>query len=264
MTKVFLIGCGVIGTAVANQWAGHSVKLTLLDRKPEHAFQLAKKIGAEAASHISEAKNADVVFLGVKPQSLPEVAEHLQGVLSEGQMVVSVLAGVDLHHLRQCFEPATPVRLMVNVALQCGESVVGIADDPQLTPTQKETLLHLLQPLGPPHWVPEKLFNPFTVLTGSGPGFLAALLEAVIDASVEMGIPASQAKDLALETFSGTLTLLKTRGCYPITLRREVCSPAGVTSAGIRALESGAYRSVLIEAFQASLRRAEELQPGGA
>jgi pyrroline-5-carboxylate reductase len=98
-----------------------------------------------------------------------------------------------------------------------------------------------------------------TALSGSGPGFVALVIEALADGGVAAGLPRDTALELAAQTVLGTAKLVLERHLHPGVLKDMVASPAGTTIAGLAELENRAVRGALIEAVVAATRRSEEL-----
>jgi pyrroline-5-carboxylate reductase len=107
--------------------------------------------------------------------------------------------------------------------------------------------------------LPESLLDGVTGLSGSGPAYVALMVEALADGGVAVGLPRAIAEKLALHTILGTAQLLAETGMHPGQLKDQVTSPAGTTIAGLRCLEQGGVRSALIEAVVAAAARAKEL-----
>jgi len=107
--------------------------------------------------------------------------------------------------------------------------------------------------------LPESLFDAGTGLSGSGPGFLAVVVEALADGGVRAGLPRALAMQLAIEVLAGTGALLEATGEHPATLKDRVASPGGTTIAGLAVIEAHKVRSALIEAVAAAAARAGEL-----
>lgn len=250
--KIAIIGCGVIGSAFAKHFAReHS--LLLCDRNHKKAVALAKETGGEAHDRFHEAiTDSDVILLAIKPKDLPELAKHTN--FSNKQLVISVLAGTTLATLKKYYPEATILRIMPNIALACGQAVIGIAED-HLSSEIKTKGEYLLKGLGLLAWVRENKIEALSALTGSGPAFVFVMIESMIEAGIAMGLTARESKEYVLQTIEGSIGLLKESEKHPAELRWEVASPGGTTIAGLREMETQGVRAGIMNAFLACYQR---------
>jgi pyrroline-5-carboxylate reductase len=202
------------------------------------------------------AAECDVVFVAVKPQVL---AEALSPVADSAGLFVSIAAGVRLERLQGFVPAAHWVRVMPNTPSLVGQMAAGYAAGLNTTDEEAETAADLLGAAGVARRVDEALLDAVTGLSGSGPAFVARLIEAFIDGGSAEGLPESLARDLAIQTFRGTAELLAETGMTPEELVRMVSSPNGTTVAGREVLEGSNYREVLIASIRASAERSKEL-----
>src|SRR5438477_295517 len=128
-----------------------------------------------------------------------------------------------------------------------------------VTPADIQLTEQLLNSVGRAVQAPEKLLDAVTGLSGSGPAFVAVMIEALADGGVRMGLPRDLATMLAAQTVLGSAKLLLDTGLHPGQLKDMVASPAGTTIAGLHALERGGVRAALIDAVQPATLRAAGL-----
>jgi pyrroline-5-carboxylate reductase len=98
-----------------------------------------------------------------------------------------------------------------------------------------------------------------TALSGTGPTYLFAVMEALIDAGVHLGFPRELAHDLVAATLIGSAEYAARSELHPAQLRNLVTSPGGTSAAAIYELEKGRLRTVLSDAVWAAYRRTQEL-----
>ncbi len=256
--KVLVIGCGAMGSAFARGLAEHH-ELTLHDRTLSKATALAK----ETSSHALEALGKhlhqfEVVLLAVKPKDLSAVAEEIAPFLSDKALLVSILTGTSLETLESRFPGVTLLRAMPSLSIRCKRGVLALAEPKTLSPAHRKRAEELLEGMGLAVWLPESKLDAVTSLN-SGPGIVALLLEAMIDAGVLMGFSSREAKEYMLEMVEGTLVYLRQEKLSPSELKREGTSPAGTTIHALKKLEEGGTRAALMNAFQAAHDRAKAI-----
>lgn len=242
------------GLATANQ-------LVASDPLPGAAEAFRQATGGRiVGDNLSLASEATCVFLAVKPQHMAEVLAQLAGRLDERHLVVSVAAGVPLATISKVLGTGPRlVRVMPNTPCLIGQGASAYclgagakADDGQLVGK-------LLESVGLAFQVDEKLLDPVTGLSGSGPAFVYLMIEALSDGGVQMGLPRGLSLALAAQTVRGAAELVLSSDEHPAALKDQVASPGGTTIAGLRALEAGAVRGALMAAVEAATRRSAEL-----
>lgn len=201
---------------------------------------------------------ADVLLLAIKPQVFDLVVASLKAGRSD-QLVVSILAGVPIQRLEAAFPGQPVVRAMPNTPATVGAGMTAIAPGSHTQPQHLHLARQLFEAVGEVVEVAEHLIDAVTGLSGSGPGYVAVMIEALIDGGVAIGLPRATATQLAIQTVLGTAELLQTTGIHPAELKDRVTSPGGTTIAGISHLESVGFRSALIEAVRAAYQRSREL-----
>ncbi len=251
--NIAIIGCGNMGRALAERLSEAHV-LFLYDHHAEKSKQLENQGYGTACQEIAGAlSSSEMLILAVKPQNLKQVAALLP---DENRLIVSLLAGTPISALRQHFPTASIVRMMPNLALIHGEGVIGLCSDEKV---KREQISGAFAALGKVHWMLEEKMDALTALTGSGPAFFFAMVEAMIDAGIAMGFPAKEAQALIYQMLRGSLTLLEKTHKHPGELRWQIASPEGTTIAGLRKLEEVALRSGVIATFLAAYERGAEL-----
>ncbi len=231
-----------------------------------------------AKSNIEVAGSARVVILAVKPQNLEKALEGLGNFEKPGSrpLFISIVAGVPLRVIRSWLGKSGGsgggvrlVRVMPNTPALIGQGISAFYMSPNCTASNKKAAVAILGAMGEVIEVKdEKLLDPVTGLSGSGPAYFYVIIEALADAGVKMGLSRDVALRLAAWTASGAARMVLETGMHPGELKDMVTSPGGTTVAGLSELEKGGLRGVLIRAVEAATRRSEELGqkpegPGG-
>ena len=148
---------------------------------------------------------------------------------------------------------------MPNTPATVGGGMTAIAAGKLVEERHRSLATTIFRSVGEVVEVPESLMDAVTGLSGSGPAYVALMVESLADGGVAAGLPRAIAAQLALQTVLGTAQLLRESGWHPAELKDRVTSPGGTTIAGIAQLERSGFRSALIEAVKAAYYRAREL-----
>ncbi|QZH75443.1 MAG: pyrroline-5-carboxylate reductase [Erythrobacter sp.] len=256
--SILIVGCGNMAGAMLEGWLAGGL--------PKSVFTVVTPTresvpgDVELLRELPEGRHFDAVVLGFKPHMLVAIAPTLQGVAGDGTDVFSVLAGVQLETLRECFPTAGGlVRVMPNLACALGKSPVALVAE-ERDDARREALLELMTPLGTPAWVSEDKFDLVTALAGSGPAFVYRFIEALGAAAVRLGLPEEQARELAIAMTEGATALAARSEHSPGRLADMVASPGGVTRKGLDVLDEGeALTQLITKTLRAARDRSVEM-----
>ncbi len=267
--KVGFLGAGNMGEALirgllkaglvpADQVFATDVRLDRLE-------QLGKLYGIHTLSdNPLLVKRVDVVILAVKPQIIHHVLKEVApAVTTSGQLFISMAAGVPTAALRADLPKGVRlIRVMPNTPALVLEGVTAVARADGLKKGDLETAEEIFGAVGKVVVLEEELLDAVTGLSGSGPAYVALMIEALADGGVRVGLDRITAMTLAAQTVLGSAKLLIETGAHPGQLKDMVTSPGGTAIAGITALEEGGVRRTLINAVERATLRSQELGRG--
>lgn len=263
--KLGFVGVGNMGGAIIKGLlaAGRVARGNLVYYDPDPARQAQMdELGVEGALDNAEVMHAPVVVLAVKPQVLPGILAGVKEFARPWHLIISIAAGVPLATLEAAFPESRVIRVMPNTPTLVGAGMAALAPGTGITPDDLALALELFQAVGQAVVVEERLMDAVTGLSGSGPAYVAVFIEALTDGGVKMGLPRPLAHAMAVQTVLGTAKLCQEEELHPAHLKDLVTSPGGTTIAGLHALESGAFRSVVMDAVTAAAVRSKELGEG--
>ncbi len=204
--------------------------------------------------------DSDVVVLAIKPQAVPYVLQELQGHLDNGQIFLSIAAGVRLDTIRKGISHDTLVRAMPNTPSRIGQGMTMWTCSNKVEKDGRETVAAILGALGEEMYVDdEKYLDMATALSASGPAYIFTIMEALIDAGVHIGLTRDISEKLVIETMRGSVSMAKESGSHPAVLRNMVTSPGGTTAEALLVLEKGGLRGLLVEAVLAAYKKAQSV-----
>jgi len=207
------------------------------------------------------AEGAAVILLAVKPQDLAAVARELSStVAGASPLVISIAAGVRASDLGRWLPGAAIVRAMPNRPALLGCGATALYAPPSVPAHRRELAAEILSSVGLALWVhAESDMDTVTAISGSGPAYFFLLMETLEEAASELGLDASVARRLAIETAYGAARMARETGIEPALLREQVTSKGGTTHAAVSALEQAGVRDIFRRAIRAAAQRSAEL-----
>jgi pyrroline-5-carboxylate reductase len=259
---VLLIGCGRMGSALLQGWrrskALHFGDLMIRVRSSKPAADAAAAEGARLNPPDEALASARTVVLGVKPYAWREVAAAYEPLLAKDAVIVSLLVGTRADDLAQGFGGRRIARVLptTGVARAGGVATVFAPD------SEARGRAHaLFDPVAvTPEVQDEGLMDAVGAVSGCGPAYLYAFIQALEDAGRAAGLPDDVARTLARATVTSASAYFAEGGREPGELIAEVASPAGTTEAALKVLRGeGGIGPLMRETVAAAVKRAEEL-----
>jgi len=205
-------------------------------------------------------KFANVLILAVKPVHVANVLAELRGEFTNGHLLISIAAGVTLAKLEGALPAgARIIRVMPNTPALVGTGASAFALGKNATTADGELAKKLLSAVGVAVQVNENLLDAVTGLSGSGPAYVYSFIEALSDGGVAAGLSRDMALKLAAQTVLGAAKMVLETGQNPGALREQVTSPGGTTVEGLRELEKGQLRNVVMNAVRAATEKSKKL-----
>ena len=264
MTNISILGCGNIGKALLAGLlqAGHSPQnIVATARSEESRTRIYRRFGVRVTQDNREAvAQSDVIFVCVKPHYVDDVLQEIGEDLPDDSVVVSMAAGITMKSMEETLPAGTAViRVMPNTPMLVGKGMSPMAPGRHVGENAMGVVEKLLQSVGQVIRVTEAQMDAVSAISGAGPAYYYLFTEALIDASVSLGLPRDVATQLATVTAAGAGAMLEADP-DPVTLRANVSSPGGVTVAGLRELEESGIRGAMFRAVDKASRRSAELK----
>ena len=254
--KYGFIGCGNMGSAIAKAVYSKCTDLAVTDRSGK-----AKALGFPYTTAEEIARQADRIFLGVKPHMMEGVLQDLKPILQERKpLLITMAAGLTMAQIDEMADGGLPIiRIMPNTPTAIGCGVTQYCANACVTEAVLSDWLQDMAPCGLVDALDEQLIDAASALSGSGPAYMFVFLEALADGALACGVPRAQAYEYAAMTMLGSAQLYLQTKEHPGALKDAVCSPGGSTIAGLKALEEGAFRAAVMNCVAATYERNREL-----
>jgi pyrroline-5-carboxylate reductase len=262
--KIAFLGGGnmataLIGGLVAN---GHDAsRISVIEMSPAAREKLGARYPVRVTTAPDDAmKGADTLVLAVKPQDMKRALASL-GSEVRSALVISVAAGITLDTLsRWLGGHRRIVRCMPNTPGLIGAGITGLYASPDVDEQERKKAETILRAVGEVVWLSEeRLIDPVTAVSASGPAYVFWFIEQLAAAAVKLGIPKDDALKLAKQTVLGAAKLAVSSEKDPSQLRQDVTSKGGTTEAALNVFEQEKLAERFLRAVEAASRRGEEM-----
>ncbi len=262
-STIGLIGCGQMGGAILSGLAEKTPHLLMgYDPNPQTQKALKAKGITIAQDVPTLVKNCDIIILAVKPWLVETLLSSMQSHLTTTKLLISVAAGVSMNTLQDGIAHCCPViRCMPNTPALVGAGVFAFCcEDPFLTDEYKQHVFSIFENIGTCLELPEKQFTAFSALIGAGPAYVFHVMNALVQAGVTMGFSRTETKRMVQALFAGSTNMAVASEQCLTELRDNVCSPAGLTIAGVNHLERMAISGHIVDAVLLAEKRGKEME----
>lgn len=232
------------------------------DIKQERLVYLSKYNVHLAANNAEAAAKADILVLAVKPQDMTQALQSVKAAVRGDTLIISIAAGKRVADIARILGDAAIVRVMPNTPALIGEGASALFANFKARPVLADAE-RIFSAVGKAVVVEDEgLIDVVTAVSGSGPAYYFLLMEEMIKAGAELGLPEDLAKDLVLQTAKGAALLAvdaDKKHEAPAELRRKVTSPGGTTAAALKVFELRNFRRLVAEAIEQACKRSREL-----
>ncbi len=264
---VGIIGAGNMGEALIKGLLRsnlvRSYEIIASARKPKHVRLLEKTYGVHTTrNNLAVTNSSDTIVLAVKPQDMAHVCDEIRPAISKNHLVISIAAGIDFSRLRKMLGPKPRlIRVMPNLPAVIDEGISAIFCGPRMPERYRRFAHQIFQAVGQTVDVrEERLMDVITGLSGTGPAYFFAMMEALHTAGKKLGLTDQMARSLTLQTAVGAAEMASQSSLDPENLRAQVTSKKGTTWAAMKHLKRKNFWKTMEEAVRVATKRARQLR----
>lgn len=263
--NVLVIGGGNMGMTYAEAIAKSNLltsgDLMILDKSEEKRVELRATQLFDVHDQLNTClPKADVVLIAVKPVHAITLMEEMKPMVSDGQLFVSIMAGVTIETIKQALNSVKVVRAMPNLPALVGLGMTSFIGSDDVSRLELAAIERLLDTTGRSiNLTSESEIDASTGISGSGPAYIFYFMQALMDAALKMGFGEDDARLLVGQTFSGAIELFNSSTLSPEDWMAKVASKGGTTRAALDSMDDNNVNELIQEAAYAAFRRAEEL-----
>ena len=259
--KITVIGAGMMGGAIIKSLVkgGYQGKITAVDIQIEKLKEF-EAIGVKTSDDNKKSgSSADIVFIIVKPGDVEKVLKEISPEI-KGKLLVSVAATVPLNFFKKHAADAKIVRIMPNLGALVQAAYTAYCCTENVTATDKEKVKTLLTMMGFCEEIDEKYMDAITAVSGSGPGYMAVIIEAIEYAGLKVGLPRNIALNCAAQTVMGAGKLVIDLKEEPAKIKDMTTTPGGTTIEAIYQIEQSQIRPAMMRAIEEATKKSQAIR----
>ena len=266
MKKILLIGCGHMGDALAASWIrSKKYSITIVD--PLKYIFLKKKYKSKVIrvfkniSNLDNFTEFDFVIFAVKPKDLQNLMLELSKIKFDSKIaLVSVVAGKKIKNFEQEFKYLKNYfRVMPNMPAFIGQGMNCIVSNKKASKISKKEVVELFSYSGITEFFKdENEIDMATAISGSGPGFVFNIIDAMENAAIDLGFDRKIANILVTQTFKGSIDLLLKNKLTARELVNMVATKGGTTEAGLKIMKKNKLHKIFKDLTKSSYRKAKQ------
>ena len=268
MEKVLLIGCGHMGNALLSSWVkSNKYYITVIDPLAFKSLELKyknkkKKIKfSDSIAKLNKILDYDFIVIATKPADLKLVLEQLGNtIIKKNAVIISIIAGKKLKELESKFSNTNNFfRVMPNIPASVGESMNCVCASKKASIIKKNKVMKLLSYSGKTIFLKdENHIDMSTAISGSGPGFVFNIIDAMENSAIKLGFTKKTAKLITLQTFKGSIKLLSKNKVNAKDLVKTVATKGGTTEAGLKVMNENNFHKIFVSVTKASYKQAKK------
>ncbi|MBP7506333.1 MAG: pyrroline-5-carboxylate reductase [Prolixibacteraceae bacterium] len=260
--KIAIIGAGNLGFSIAQGLISSGLyekgNLILTEKNPKRKDAIINDGYTATDDNLKAVEQSELIMLVVKPWQIDEVLNEIKASVKSQHVLVSCVTGIQSGHIYDMLGCKPPLfRVMPNTGISIQESMSCIAPFNE-TAEQKEAIKNIFSKLGEVLFISEELMPAATALAGCGIAFALRFIRASIQAGVEIGFSAEDAKILASQITKGAAELILKHNSHPEAEIDKVTTPKGITITGLNEMEHSGFSSSIIKGIMASFNKIEK------
>ena len=263
--KILVIGAGNMGLTYAQGMSKSKLlkkkNIMILDNSEEKLEELNEISHFDAFKELEDCvPKADIIFIAVKPYHAENLFKKLKPYTKPGQVLVSIMAGINIDSIKKYSGLVKIVRAMPNLPAQIGKGLTSYVTSPEISRIEKLTIESLLDTTGKSMEVTsEKFIDASTGISGSGPAYVFYFMQSMMEAALTMGFSKNDSSVLVSQTFTGAIELFNQSNLSPNSWIKKVASKGGTTRAALDSMQDNNVNGLIKDAAFAAFNRAVEL-----
>jgi len=266
MSKLGFIGYGSVGSMLVNGFltAGivNETDVVVATRTHEKLASLSKRWPEVKVreKNIDVAKEAEYIFIGVKPAEVLNVLEEIKPYLREDSHIVCLAVCVTLETLGKVLPGVKITRVIPTLTSEVRIGISLVCHNDSVDKKDIMVINGLFSSISTVKTIGEEDFEAATNFTACGPGVMAALFQEFVAAGMrESNISKKDAEEMVLKTIYGTAKMLFEKNMGFDEIISRVATKGGITEEGVRVIKQE-FPNPFDDVFLRTLEKSQTIQ----
>ena len=261
MKNILILGCGHMGSALLNAWLlSKKYSLTVVD--PRNIKNLKPSVNKfKKVNDIKKFVKFDFIIFAMRPADLVSAIDSLKEFnFSKRTVIISIVAGKKIKNFENKLINIKQIsRVMPNMPAMIGEGLNCIVNNRYVSKKNRKQIDQLFQYTGKTiFFKTENQLDMATAVSGSGPGYIFNLIDAMEKAAIKLGFEKGVANKLVIQTFSGSINMLIKNKLISEELVKKVATKGGTTEAGLKIMKQNKIHDTFFRVLKASYKKAKK------
>ncbi len=265
MKKILIIGCGHMGQALLSFMLNKKISISVVDPKNfinlKKIFKNKKLSFYRSLNEITDLIRYDFIIFAVRPSELSSVFKELNNFyIKKNCIILSIIAGKKISIFKKNIKNSKKiVRIMPNMPTTIGQGMNCMVSNNFVKQRDKKEIEYIFENSGLVIWLrSENEIDMATAVSGSGPGFVFNLIDAMIISAKKLGFSNKVSKTLVYQTFKGSIDLLIQSKSEAYELVQKVATKGGTTEAGLKMMNQRKIQNIFNDTVKSSYKRAKK------
>ncbi len=266
MKKILLIGCGHMGEALLKSWINtKKYSFTIVDpykfKTLKKKYKNSKIKTIKSILLLDKFEEFNFIILATKPKDLNNALVELSNIkINSNTSLVSVIAGKKINNYKNKLKNIKNFfRVMPNMPAAIGQSMNCIVFNKTSSISKRKEVIKLFSYSGKSIFLKnENQIDMATAISGSGPGFVFNLIDAMEQGAIKLGFEKQIAKTLVYETFKGSINLLIHNNIRAKNLVKTVATKGGTTEAGLKIMKKSRVHKIFADLINEAYKKAKD------
>ncbi|HEX3048637.1 MAG TPA: pyrroline-5-carboxylate reductase dimerization domain-containing protein [Bacillota bacterium] len=265
MIKVGFIGYGSMGSMLINEFissGGLTPDEIIVSTRTKSKLETIKHQWNSihiAQANIEVAQKAKYLFICVKQSEVKNILGEIKGAMTPATHLISLAGAVSIANIER-FITGGVTKITPSITSEVHDGITLVCHNHRVVKEDAAFIESLLGRIGKVKIIDEANFELAIELTSCAPGFIAAMFQELVNASLKhnQSFDKTEIEAMTIQTLLGTAKLFTEKGMNFEEVITRVATKGGITEEGVKVLNAG-LPEIFDELFQQTMNKHKKI-----